>query len=79
MKYAFHIVDVFSSAPVGGVEGMEHGRIRDAKSDAQPSARSIDSIQIVHAHGRFWVASLVFDHERSGAPLPATYLKEAGL
>jgi hypothetical protein len=30
---------------------------RDAKDDARPS-RGIDSFQIVHARGRFWIASL---------------------
>ncbi len=46
---------------------------------AQPSSRGIDSFQIVHAHGRFWIASLLFDHERPGAKLPSKYLKNAGL
>jgi hypothetical protein len=32
----------------------------------------------VHAHGRFWIASLVFDHERAGLTLPAKYLKARG-
>jgi hypothetical protein len=52
---------------------------RDAKDDAQPSSRGIDSFQIVHAHGRFWIASLIFDDERPGVTLPAKYLKKAGL
>ena len=52
---------------------------RDAKDDAQPSSRGIDSFQIVHAHGRFWIASLIFDDERPGLKLPAKYLKNAGL
>lgn len=61
------------------VEVWSTSESRDAKDDAQPSARSIDSFQIVHAHGRFWIVSLLFDHERPGVPLPAKYLKNAGL
>ena len=52
--------------------------IRDAKDDAQPSARGIDSFQLVRAPGRFWIVSLVFDHERPGVTLPAKYLKKPG-
>ena len=52
---------------------------RDAKNDAQPSSRGIDSFQIVHAHGRFWIASLIFEDERPGVTLPAKYLKKAAL
>jgi hypothetical protein len=52
---------------------------RDAKDQAQPSSRGIDSFQIVHAHGRFWIASLIFDDERPGVTLPAKYLKKDGL
>ncbi|MGC2552939.1 MAG: hypothetical protein WA437_21945 [Candidatus Sulfotelmatobacter sp.] len=51
---------------------------RDAKDDAQPSSRAIDSFQIVHAHRRFWIASLIFDDERPGVTLPAKYLKTPG-
>jgi hypothetical protein len=52
---------------------------RDAKDDAQPSSRGIDSFQIVHAQGRFWIASLLFDDERPGVTLPAKYLTTRGL
>ena len=51
---------------------------RDAKDDAQPSSRGIDSFQIVHARGRFWIASLLFEDERPGVTLPAKYLKTPG-
>jgi hypothetical protein len=61
------------------IEVWSTSEIRDAKDDAQPSSRGIDSFQIVHAHGRFWIASLLFDHERPGVTLPAKYLKNAGL
>jgi hypothetical protein len=51
---------------------------RDAKDDAQPSSRGIDSFQIVHVRGRFWIASLLFDDERPGVTLPEKYLKTPG-
>jgi len=51
---------------------------RNAKDDAQPFSRGINSIQIVHAHGRFWIATLLFDEERPGLTLPGKYLKTAG-
>ncbi len=34
--------------------------IRDAKDDAEPASRGIDSFTIVHAHGCFWIANLAF-------------------
>jgi hypothetical protein len=61
------------------IEVWSTSEIRDAKDDVQPSSRGIDSFQIVHAHGRFWIASLIFDDERPGLTLPAKYLKKAGL
>jgi len=33
---------------------------RDAKDYAKPFSRGINSFQIVHAHGRFWIANLLF-------------------
>ena len=47
---------------------------RDLKDDARPFSRGIDSFQIVHARGRFWIAGLLFDQERPGLTLPAKYL-----
>jgi hypothetical protein len=61
------------------IEVWSASEIRDAKDDVQPSSRGIYSFQIVHAHGRFWIASLLFDHERPGVTLPARCLKKAGL
>jgi hypothetical protein len=61
------------------IEVWSTSEIRDAKDDAQPSARGIDSFQIVQAHGRFWIVSLLFDHERPGVTLPEKYLKTPGL
>lgn len=49
---------------------------RHAEQDSQPFARGINSIQIVHAQGRFWIASILWDEERPGAALlPEKYLK----
>ncbi len=48
---------------------------RNAENDSQPFTRGINSIQIVHAQGRFWVASILWDDERSGLTLPDKYLK----
>jgi len=48
---------------------------RNAASDAQPFSRGINSIQIVQARGRFWIASVLFDDERPGLTLPEKYLK----
>jgi hypothetical protein len=47
---------------------------RHAKEDAEPFSRGINSIQIVHARGRFWIASVLFDDERPGLTLPEKYL-----
>ena len=48
---------------------------RYAMSDAKPFARGVNSIQIVHAQGRFWIASVLWDDERPGLTLPEKYLK----
>jgi hypothetical protein len=48
---------------------------RHAESDRQPFTRGINSIQIVHAQGRFWVASILWDEERPGSTLPEKYRK----
>jgi hypothetical protein len=48
---------------------------RHSANDAQPFARGVNCIQIVHAQGRFWLASVIWDEERSGVTLPAKYLK----
>jgi hypothetical protein len=60
------------------IEVWSTSELRNAKDDPQPFSRAIDSFQIVHAHGRFWIANLLFDHERPGVTLPAKYLKGAG-
>jgi hypothetical protein len=48
---------------------------RHEDKDAQPFARGINSLQIVHAQGRFWIASILWDDERPGLTLPEKYLK----
>jgi hypothetical protein len=48
---------------------------RHAADDPKPFVRGINSLQIVKAQGRYWVASIIWDDERSGATLPEKYLK----
>jgi hypothetical protein len=48
---------------------------RHAEHDSQPFTRGINSIQIAHSRGRFWIASVLFDDERPGLMLPEKYLK----
>lgn len=47
---------------------------RHAQHDSKPFARGINSIQIVHAQGRYWIASILWDDERAGLTLPEKYL-----
>ena len=49
---------------------------RNAADDAKPFARGINSIQIAHAAGRYWIASILWDDEREGLVLPEKYLKK---
>jgi hypothetical protein len=49
---------------------------RNAADDAKPFTRGINSLQIVHAQGRYWIASILWDDERSGLTLPDKYLKD---
>ena len=49
---------------------------RHAADDPKPFTRGINSIQIVHARGRYWVASILWDDERPGLTLPEKYLKQ---
>jgi hypothetical protein len=48
---------------------------RHAEHDKQPFARGINSIQIVRAQGRFWIASIIWEEERPGLTLPVKYLE----
>jgi hypothetical protein len=47
---------------------------RDAISSTTPFARGINSIQIIRAHNRFCIASIMWDEERPGVTLPEKYL-----
>jgi len=49
---------------------------RHATTDAQPFARGINTLQIVHAQGRYWIANIMWDDERPGLTLPDKYLKQ---
>ena len=49
---------------------------RNAPADEKPFARGINSIQIIRAHDRFWIASVFWDDERPGLTLPSKYLSE---
>jgi hypothetical protein len=48
---------------------------RHAADDAKPFTRGVNSIQIVHAQGRYWLASVLWDDERPGLTLPDKYVK----
>ncbi|MGD0215220.1 MAG: hypothetical protein ABSB87_18495 [Terriglobales bacterium] len=48
---------------------------RHAADDSKPFTRGINSLQIIHAQGRYWVASIMWDDERPGLTLPEKYLK----
>ena len=48
---------------------------RHAAHDTNPFARGINSLQLVHAQGRFWIASILWDEERPGLTLPQKYLE----
>jgi hypothetical protein len=50
---------------------------RRAASDETPFVRGINSIQLVKDGKRWWIASVVWDTERSDNPIPADYLKAA--
>jgi hypothetical protein len=47
---------------------------RNAMTDPKPFTRGINSIQIIRAHDRFWIASVMWDEERPGLTLPKKYL-----
>jgi hypothetical protein len=49
---------------------------RHTESDAQPFVRGINSIQLVHDDQRWWIASVVWDTERAGNPIPTSYLPQ---
>jgi hypothetical protein len=48
---------------------------RHAMTDSEPFTRGVNSFQIVHARGRYWIASIMWDEERPGLTLPEKYLR----
>jgi hypothetical protein len=46
--------------------------------DAEPFARGINSIQLLHDGTRWWVVTIFWDSERAGNPIPPTYLRRDG-
>jgi hypothetical protein len=44
----------------------------------EPFAKGINSIQLVKLGDRWWVASIMWDTERPGMPIPERYLKSGG-
>lgn len=38
------------------------------------AARGINSFQLIHYQGRWWVTNLVFDEETPANPIPPEYL-----
>lgn len=48
---------------------------RNAAEDAKPFTRGVNSIQMVHVQGRYWLASVMWDDERPGLTLPEKYVK----
>jgi hypothetical protein len=49
---------------------------RHALTDEKPFARGVNSIQLAHAQGRYWIASILWDDERPGLTLPGKYLSK---
>jgi hypothetical protein len=50
---------------------------RRAPSDEKPFVRGINSIQLVNDGRRWWIASVIWDIERTDNPIPAQYLPNA--
>ena len=48
---------------------------RNAKADAKPFMRGINSLQLYHDGSRWWIASLIWRAEDPATPLPERYLK----
>ena len=47
---------------------------QDQGDPGTPFARGINSIQLVHAEGRYWILTVFWDSERPDNPIPARYL-----
>jgi hypothetical protein len=48
---------------------------RHEMKDAKPFTRGINSLQLVKAQGRYWIASIVWEDEHDGLTLPQKYLQ----
>lgn len=47
---------------------------RMAGADAPVAMRGINSVQMIHNQGRWWIANLVFENERPDNPIPPQYV-----
>ncbi len=47
------------------------------EADAEPFARGINSIQLLHHDDRWWVVSIYWQQESEDAPIPAQFLPKA--
>lgn len=47
---------------------------RRGADDAEPFVRGVNSIQLLHADGRWWVVTVFWDNEGPGKPIPPEYL-----
>ena len=52
--------------------------VRLRPEDEQPLQRGVDSIQLVHNEGRWWIASITNDIETPDNPIPERFLKGGG-
>jgi hypothetical protein len=50
---------------------------RRAADDPEPYSRGINSIQLVNDGARWWIATVMWDYERPGNPIPAHYLPDS--
>lgn len=50
---------------------------RVGSDDAEPVGRGVNSIQMVHHDGRWWISGIAFELERPDRPIPERYLGEA--
>lgn len=48
---------------------------RMSPDDDEPVARGINSVQVVRAEDRWWIAHLIWDVETPGNPIPEAYLR----
>lgn len=49
---------------------------RKALSDATPFLRGINSFQLVHQGGRWWVLQILWEQEADAGPIPAQFLPQ---